>query len=85
MRRWTTALCLLSTGIYTLILPNLLIASSLLIKENQTVLALYLVPPTMLICCSAAWYSLARGALGRARLLCFLPATLLVLSHFFLK
>lgn len=79
MRRWTAIVCLLSTGIYAVILPSLIIINSL--AAEASLLALYLVPPTIVICSSAAWYSLAMGRLGRARLLCFIPALTFLLIY----
>jgi len=78
MTRWTTVVCVLSTALYALILPALLLLTSM----SPSLLALYAVPPTILVCCSAAWYALAIGKLGRARLLCFIPAIIFLLVYF---
>lgn len=77
MQRWTTVVCLLSTGLYATILPALL----LLTITAPSLLLICLIPPTMIVCCSAAWYCLAVGKLGRARLLCFLPALIFLATY----
>ena len=87
MKQLTLTICLISTGIYTLILPLLtfLLGYLLSISTTTTIALLYIVPISIPLTLSALWYSYARGHYKRTRTLCYLPAALLLLTYLILE
>ncbi len=83
MRSWTLTLSLISTILYTILLPLFLLFFGILITtlpQKTFIIALYLIPLSIPLTLSYVWYSYARGSYTKARLACFFPAALLLLT-----